>query len=280
MADVTDKKRLRQVQQQDLTESRLNDDFVFWLKTKGMNWLLGFLVIACAYSFWNFYKQRKTTERDVAWSELSSAALPESFAEVAKKHESIDSVALVAWLAAADSHLRDLQTGLDSTAVLVPNLDGTPAPPQPLSDDGRKLAQDAADSYYQKILDAAASRSGEVAMKPIILSALFGRAAVAESRGAMDVAKQMLEQAVATAGDAFPTFAKEASARLESLSLVAGASALPTRASLPVREVAAPLAPDLTNELLRSLQEPIVPASVAPPAVPPTEPPSPPAEPQ
>ena len=33
-------KRLNQIQTGTLTESRLNDDFVYWLKTKGLNYLL------------------------------------------------------------------------------------------------------------------------------------------------------------------------------------------------------------------------------------------------
>ena len=41
-----DKKRLAQVQTQDLTESRVNDDFVFWLKKNGSNYLLVVLLVA------------------------------------------------------------------------------------------------------------------------------------------------------------------------------------------------------------------------------------------
>ena len=32
--------RLKEVQTTDLTDSRVNHDFIDWLKTKGMNWLL------------------------------------------------------------------------------------------------------------------------------------------------------------------------------------------------------------------------------------------------
>ncbi len=41
-----DQRRLNQVQTQDLTESRVNDDFVFWLKKHGSNYLLVVLVAA------------------------------------------------------------------------------------------------------------------------------------------------------------------------------------------------------------------------------------------
>jgi hypothetical protein len=270
MADVTDKKRLREIQQQDLSESRLNDDFIYWLKTWGVNIGVGLLAVFAAYSLWNAWQQRKTQARDNAWAELSAATLPESYAEVAKLHTDVDSVAMLAWIAAGDAHLRDLQTGLDSTAVPTPNADGSLPPPPPLTAEQRTIAQDAADGYYAKALDAARARGTPEAMRPILLSALFGRAAIAESRGAMDAAATYLTEAAALAKDAMPELAAEATRRLESLSMMSSARPLPTRASLPVRETATPVAPNLTDELLKSLQETTPPAQ--PEAQPPAQP--------
>lgn len=51
--DPNDKKRLSQVQTQDLTESRLNDDFVYWLKKNGTNTLLVVLIALCAFLGFN-----------------------------------------------------------------------------------------------------------------------------------------------------------------------------------------------------------------------------------
>lgn len=263
MADVTDKKRLRQIQKQDLTESRLNDDFVFWLKTRGMNWLLVLLVVACLYSFWNIWRQRQDRARDNAWSELAQATLPESFAEVAKNHQGTDSIALIAWLAAADTHLRDIQTGTDSSQIATPNLDGSLPPPTQLTAEGRKIAQDSAGSYYDKILEALGARRSEIAMKPLTLSALFGKAAIAESRGQMDVAKQALEEAQTIAGEDFPIFAKEAKVRLDTLPMLASAKGLPAKASLPVRESTTPVAPNVSDELIKGLTPAAAPAPAA-----------------
>ena len=39
-------RRLKTMQQADLSEGRVNDDFVHWLKTWGQNILLGVLIIA------------------------------------------------------------------------------------------------------------------------------------------------------------------------------------------------------------------------------------------
>lgn len=274
MADVTDKKRLRQVQQQDLTESRLNDDFVFWLKTKGWNYLLVLLVIACGYSFLNLYWQKKEQGRDAAWAELTSAqisGLAESFSLVAEQHKDIDSVALIAWLNAGDTHLRDLQVGMIAPAVAT-GPDGTPNAPEPLTDETRKVAQDAADGYYQKVLEKLGARTSETALKPIAISALFGRAAVAESRRSFDQAKAFLTEAQTLAGDTFVAFADEATRRLASLDALASAVELPTRASLPARPDAAPLAPNVTDELTRSLTAPVPTPAPAQPTTPPVQP--------
>lgn len=279
MADVTDKKRLRQIQQQDLTESRLNDDFVYWLKNSGMNWLLGILVIMCGYSLLNFYWQKKDAARDNAWAELSAASasnIAESYASVATDHEGVDSVALLAWLSAGDSHLQDLQVGLMAPAVATAP-DGTPNPPIALTAETRASTQAAADGFYTKVLEKIGARKSELAMKPIAIAALFGKAAVAESRGAIDAAKSALSEAESLAGDAFPIFASEAKRRNESLATLASLADLPTRASLPAKAETAPVAPSVVDELSRSMTAPPPAPAPAPGATPAFPPPSAPA---
>jgi hypothetical protein len=259
MADVTDKKRLRQIQQQDLSESRLNDDFVYWLKTSGPNWGLGLLVIICGYSLLNLYWQRKDTSRDNAWAEFTAATtsnLPESYASVATDHEAVDSVALLSWLSAGDAHLQDLQVGLIAPSVAT-SADGSVNPPEPLTDETRKTKQDAADSFYGKVYDKLAARKSELAMKPMVIAALFGRAAVAESRGATDAARGFLTEAQTLAGTDFPAFAEAATTRLASLDTLATVASLPTKASLPPKPEFTPVAPSVIDELTRSMTTPV-----------------------
>lgn len=258
MADITDKKRLRQVQQQDLTESRINDDFVYWLKNSGMNWLLGILVIICGYSLFNYYLQRKDAARDNAWSEYAAATssnLPESFASVANDHGSIDSVALLSWLAAGDAHLRDLQVGLVPPAIATAP-DGTPNPPVALTEETRKSTQESADSFYAKVIEKLGARASELSIRPMAIAALFGRAAVAESRGSFDAAKGYLTEAQNLAGAEFPVFADEAKLRIESLAAIAAVTSLPTKASLPSKPEVVPPAPSVVDELNRSMTTP------------------------
>jgi hypothetical protein len=255
MADVTDKNRLRQIQQQDLSESRLNDDFVFWLKTKGMNWLLVVLVALCGYSLLNYYWQRKDAARDNAWAQYTAARtsnLPESFASVATDHKGTDSVALLAWLAAGDAHLSDLQVGVTAPDVAT-NPDGTINLPVPLTAETKKATQDAADGFYVKVLEAIGSSKTEIAKKPMAIAALFGRAAVSESRGQFDVAKGFLTEIETLAQDQFPAFAREAKSRSASIDALSKIAALPSRDALPKRPEMTPLAPSFIDELNRSM---------------------------
>ena len=51
--------RLKQVQTTDLTDSRLNHEFVAWLKTSGMNYLLMLLLVACAFLAWDWWNRSR-----------------------------------------------------------------------------------------------------------------------------------------------------------------------------------------------------------------------------
>ena len=82
-------RRLKNVQQADLSESRVNDDFVLWLKTWGQNILLVALTVAALAMAWHWWGQRKERERDAAWGELGGATLPASLKEIAARHRGV-----------------------------------------------------------------------------------------------------------------------------------------------------------------------------------------------
>src|SRR5262245_25193708 len=110
--EKTDRRRLQEIQQQDLTESRLNQEFVDWLKTKGMNWLLVVLLGLCAYMGWNWWRDRQVKAREAAWASFSSATLPAALEEVAATHQGVDSVDALALVVAADRYLGSVQSGV------------------------------------------------------------------------------------------------------------------------------------------------------------------------
>lgn len=233
--------RLNQVQTTDLTDSRVNHEFVDWLKTKGINWLLAILLIACAFLGWDYIKQRETNARDQAWEELASATSPAAYRGIAEMHADQDAIAELAMLQAADSLLISTLTG--NTA------EGEGAESTPLTPEDRANVLAEADELYAKAASLAAGRPG-LAGKPVGLSALFGRAAVAEASDRLDDARTHLEAAAVLAEPEYASLAAQAKARAESLDALTGAGILPAQASIvrPAEEgeaYTAPVAEDL-----------------------------------
>jgi hypothetical protein len=217
--------RLKQVQTTDLTDSRVNHEFVDWLKTKGMNWLLVLLLAACGYLGIDWYRNKQAAARDAAWAELAAATSPAAFRGVADAHATTDAVAEMATLNAADMLLDSIRTGRK--------------PGFSASDEGAALTEDErtsqlaeADALYAKAETLAARRSG-FGGKPIRLSALFGRAAIAEADGRLDDARTHLKAAAELASPEYPALTMQADARIADLDLVLAAATLPSEASLP-----------------------------------------------
>lgn len=179
-------KRLKNMQQADLTESRVNDDFVYWLKTWGSNILIVILVIAAAGMGYQWWEQRKAQERDSAWSDLNEARLPAALLDVAQAHGDKDSVALYAELTAADTYMSAINRGIrfDREAG---------AADAALTPDVRAEWLKEADRLYEVVASKTAS-SPELGKKLMHVGALFGRASVAEDRKDFTAAEGFLKQ--------------------------------------------------------------------------------------
>ncbi|MFM8817975.1 MAG: HAD family hydrolase, partial [Phycisphaerales bacterium] len=177
-------RRLQNVQQADLSESRVNDDFVLWLKTWGQNLLLVVLVIAALGMAWLWWQERKERERDDGWAELDGATLPAALEEIAARHAGKDSVALFAELEAADTYLLAVITGkrFDREASAV---DAAMTP------ELRAEWLKEADRLYAKVADRV-TKAGSTGEYGFLFSALFGRAAVAEDLGDLKSAEAHL----------------------------------------------------------------------------------------
>jgi predicted negative regulator of RcsB-dependent stress response len=229
-------RRLKNMQQADLTESRVNDDFLHWLKTWGQNILLAVLVVAALAMGYFWWSQKKEQARDEAWSELGAASLPAALEEVAAKHEGKDAVAPFAEILAADRYLQAVTSNQRfdreasaADAALTPEL--------------RTEWLKEADRLYAKVATrmANAKRPGEYGF---LFGALFGRAAVAEDMGDLKAAEGFLKEIEAKSKDTdFAADGTLAAKRLESLQALAAKVELPSRPAPP----AAPTAiPDLT----------------------------------
>lgn len=224
----TDKRRLQQVQTQDLTESRINDDFVYWLKKNGSNYLLVVLLAACAALGYNYWQRKNVEKASTAWSELGQAEMPDSLERVAKEHADNPQVAMIALLSAGDRRLAQLRSGEE-----IAKQGDTPA--KLFTDESRKIFQDAAYEDYLK--------AGEIAVKlangnkqqaiSVFLPTIFGRAAICESRGDFEGSKRLLDEAAQLAGDRWPSYEKLAKWRATETLTLATPVELPLTAQLP-----------------------------------------------
>ena len=107
-----DRERLQQVQQSDLGESRVNEDFVNWIKTSGPWYLLAVLVGIAVYMYLVNIQRAEIRAREQAWFDLNEAVMPASLEDVAQRHAEIDNVGTLARLRAANTYLQSLQTNL------------------------------------------------------------------------------------------------------------------------------------------------------------------------
>lgn len=216
--------RLKEVQTTDLTDSRVNRDFVDWLKTKGMNYLLLMLLALCAFFAWEWYQQKAVLARDQAWADLNNATSPAAFRGVAETHATVDAVAELAAVRAADTLMESVRTGLR------PGLTADD-PGAAMTPEDRTSMLREADDFYAEALKLSERRAG-FAGKPVGLSALYGRAAVAEAEGRLEDARGFLTQAAALAKPEYPSLADQAEARIENIEVVIAASSLPAQASV------------------------------------------------
>ena len=229
-------KRLNQIQTGTLTESRLNDDFVYWLKTKGLNYLLVVLLIGCGVMGYQWYQRVQNQRRGEAWARLEAAGTPQDLVEVVSEHGSIGSLAIIARVRAADTYVGSVIRGV--------RYDRDPTSPEAaVTPELRTQWFDEADRLYAEAAAAASEPGAALALRPVAAHALLGRAAIAESRGDGAKAKEYLEAVVALAGTDFPEVASQARDRLANVDVVALGTELPPRSALPVTQPAPGAAP-------------------------------------
>jgi len=216
-----DRNRLKEVHQTDLTEGRINQDFVDWLQTKGMSYLLMALIVLCgyfAYVRWQHYRTGVQTE---AWTALSEARLPRAYEDVANNYPNVGAVADLARLRAADALMRAVQTGKA--------LGTESEQPKDLTPDERKQYLDRADGLYTQLVQADDKSD---AKSLIAVTALTGRAAIAESRGEADQARQFYNQAAQRAENIHPSLAEQARHRAQTVDQHLQTVTLPTQAEV------------------------------------------------
>ena len=211
-----DRERLQQVQQSDLGESRVNEDFVNWIKTSGPWYLLAILVGIAVYMYLVNLQRAELRAREQAWFDLNEAVMPASLEDVAQRHAEIDSVGTLARLRAANTYLQSLQTNLAVGSTIE---EGTP-----LSDEDRALGMERADRLFTQIVN---EDQGDFGSTITTVSAFNGLAALSESQGNVEAAREYYEQAAKRAEPWYPILANQSRMRADSADLYAMEILLP-----------------------------------------------------
>jgi hypothetical protein len=248
-----DRDRLKEVHQTDLTESRVNEDFVDWLKSSGPTYLLVLLLGITGFLGWNKWKDSQRTQANEAWVALSDAALPRSKEDVAVEHAKIFAVPQLALRYGGVQLLGAVQSGTP-----IDQSDTTTATPggASLTNEDREHYLTRADEMFRRIVDGDDKLQGDdgsLALTLHVVNALNGRAAIAESRGDLETARQMYEAAATRAEPFYPQLSVLARSRAETVSEYAVPVVLTTVTNLTPTIEPPPLRQPTVQSYLRDL---------------------------
>lgn len=266
--------RLTQIKEgAGLEESRLNTEFIAFVRKWGSWALLAVAAVMFVIYGLNHLEQRKADRIDAAFQQYESAAQgsnpsPQSLIDVAQQHSSIPGVRMMATLTAADLYLRSAVSGVKVFVSIIDmnriqirsmadieqlqallanettlNSDGSAkSPDHLLTAEERTTYLSEARRLYQQVVDGTASMAGQELAH---LSALFGLSSVAETEGDWASSRAALERARAYAEQAdLVEFVSTAQRRLASLDGLSKVDALPARSQ--VWKPAPPAMPEAT----------------------------------
>lgn len=218
-----------------LEESRINQEFVDFLNKWSTPVLVLIVIISGGWWAYQRYRVAQTEKVNAAFSELTALTSadnpnPESLAGLAETYAGVRSVPMLAKLRAADVYLASVQRGVALGAELGP--DGTPTEEGGLlTDEDRQFNLERAERLYRQVLDETRGTAGK---SLLALNAAGGLAVVMESRGDLDAARAMYNDAIAIADEhGFGAISAVMSQRLEELDSIPELMALPPRADLP-----------------------------------------------
>ncbi len=200
-----DRDRLKDIHQSDLSESRVNEDFVVWMKTKGPFWLLFCLILIFAFLFWTRYQQGQAVYVRDAWVNLEQATLPESLLDVAQQYPDVGAVSDLARLRAAQRYLASVNANR--------NFNHTPEDPQILTAQQREIYLADATRLFRSIVN---EPDTELDRTLIIINAISGLAAIAEIEMDFPKAVSLYEEAATLAAPNYPLLSQRLTARAQS----------------------------------------------------------------
>ncbi len=222
-----DQDRLKDIQTADLSESNVNEDFVHWLKTKGPSYLLIVMIVIVGYLFFVRYQQGQAAHRAEAWYaylEAQASGLPASHEDVAKSYADVDSIEALGLLSAADAYLKSIVTGQA--------IGSSPESTTPLAQEDRTFYLEKADNLYAMVVNLD-DQSQSAAL--LTVSALNGRAAVAEANGDIAGAEGYYKNVIVRIESQYPALARQAQSRIYTLAPLSERVTLPSDADVAAR---------------------------------------------
>ncbi|MBX3364551.1 MAG: hypothetical protein KF866_07280 [Phycisphaeraceae bacterium] len=235
--------RQRQIREgAGLEESKLNVEFIDWLKKWGPYFLITLAVVVLVWRGTEFLKQRRQQTVDKAFIEyrqLTEALLftgelntsPESFIQFAEAHKRTPGLASEASLEAARIFMRAVSVGVEPGARM--QADGSYAETDLLTDARREQLVGRARDLYAIVLEAT---EGKIGMDLLAVQAAFGLAAAGEALERWDEASGWYDRAIAIADAArFIELSALASERKEGLAKLKSLPRLYAQAELPRR---------------------------------------------
>ena len=225
-----------------LDESRINQDFLDMLSKWSTPALFVIAAIVLAYWGWGQLQARANAKVNEAFDEVAGSVdyavtnpSPNTLSAIRAQHGSVAGVVPMTSLREADVYLEAAVKGIAPGSELAldedNNVTGTYSAEDLLSDEEKVEMLDKAESLYRAV---ASSDEGGDDWAIHRLSAQFGLAAVAESRGDSEGAKSAYESAKATAETAgFSLWVQIAEDRLASVDEMVVPVKLVSRESLP-----------------------------------------------
>lgn len=209
-----------------LEESRLNQDFIDWLRKWGTPILMVVVVVSGGYAAWNMWARFEERTHDEAYAQFHAAAVagsPDNLVVVAEQHRGKGAVFELAIIEAADAYLGSARTGVrpGGSSEVADDL---------LDDEQRQSNLRRAGELYQTLVDASSNTRGH---ELHLLNGLFGLAAVAESTGDTARAKEHLSRAAEVADRSlYPRMAEVARGRIATLDTLSTATRLYNQADV------------------------------------------------
>ncbi|MFG0258810.1 MAG: hypothetical protein ACF8LK_00545 [Phycisphaerales bacterium JB041] len=233
-----------------LEDSKINQEFVDFIR----KWSTPILLIAAAAALGYFLYNKRIEARqahvDEAFAQYNQSAntfspSPDALRRIAEDFDDVKGVSIMARLSAADEYLRSVQRGIRPGSPLDPSTGEPENEEDFLTPDGedRTRLLDEAESLYREVWN---ETQNNPAMAIHTLSALYGLAAVSESRPDLTAAKNTLDQAMALAEErGFVEHVALTRQRIDNLPRLTRVT-LPRKADLPVPPEPEPIVIDET----------------------------------